>query len=64
MLVLVTYGLGLGIGAQIVGWLRNTLIDLDSSMVLQQFQTFWMVPAVFAAIIMVMFAILFNEKDN
>lgn len=63
LLVLVTYGLGLGIGAQIVGRLRNAVIDLDGSTVLQQFQTFWILPAVFAAIIMVLFAILFNEKN-
>ena len=64
LLVLVTYGLGLGIGAQIVGWLRNAVIDLNSSSVLQQFQTFWMVPAVFAAFIMVLFAILFNQRNE
>ncbi|MFQ5708967.1 MAG: MFS transporter, partial [bacterium] len=62
LIVLVTYGLGLGIGAQIVGRLRNEIIELTSVNVLQQFQTFWLMPAAFAAGIMLMFAFLFNEK--
>jgi nucleoside transporter len=60
--VLVTYGLGLGIGAQIVGRLRNEIIDLSSADVLSQFGTFWMLPAIFAVAIMIMFAALFKNE--
>lgn len=60
--VLVTYGLGLGIGAQIVGRLRNEIIDLSSVNVLDQFQTFWLLPAIFAVAIMIMFAVLFKDE--
>jgi nucleoside transporter len=62
LIVLVTYGLGLGIGAQIIGWLFNNMVKLGSAEVLNQFQVFWIMPSLFAALVMVLFAILFNER--
>jgi len=64
LIVLVTYGLGLGIGAQIIGWLFNRSVDLGEPVVQVQFQQFWWIPAIFAGIVMVFFALLFVEKKK
>jgi nucleoside transporter len=63
-LVLVTYGAGMLIGAQTTGWLFNGIVTGSGPEVLLQWQTFWMIPAAFAAVIMVLFALLFNEKNK
>ncbi len=62
MLVLVTYGLGMLIGAQAAGNLFNTFLGGADALTLGQWQQFWFVPAAFAAVIMVGFALLFNDR--
>ena len=61
-LVLMTQGIGMFIGAQIAGWLHNSIVSTGGERMLHEWQTFWFVPAVFAGIITVVFAILFKEK--
>jgi nucleoside transporter len=61
-LVLMTYGVGMFIGAQIAGWLHNGVVTATDSAAFAQWQTFWVIPAVLAAIIMIVFGIFF--KDN
>ena len=63
-LVFVTYGVGMLIGAQTTGWLFNGVVTGNGADVLGQWQTFWMVPAVFAGVVMVLFALLFNDKGQ
>jgi hypothetical protein len=62
MLVLVTYGLGMMIGAQAAGGLFNTFLGDSGALTLGQWKQFWYVPAVFAAVIMVGFAFLFKDR--
>ena len=62
MLVLVTYGLGMLIGAQVAGNLFNAFLGDSGALTLGQWQQFWLVPAAFAAVIMVGFALLFNDR--
>ncbi len=62
MLVLVTYGLGMLIGAQAAGNLFNAFLGDAGALALGQWQQFWFVPAAFAAVIMVGFALLFNDR--
>ena len=62
MLVLVTYGLGMLIGAQAAGNLFNAFLGDSGALTLGQWQQFWFIPAGFAAIIMVGFALLFNDR--
>jgi len=62
MLVLVTYGLGMFIGAQIAGWLFNRMVTTNTSSLLQQWQVFWWVPAGFAGVVMLIFGLLFHDK--
>ncbi len=60
-LVLVTYGAGMLIGALTTGWLFNAIVTGSGAEALLQWRTFWMIPAVFAGVIMVIFALTFNE---
>ena len=62
LLVLVTYGVGMFIGAQLAGWLYNYYKAGNEVMSLEQWQSFWWAPALFAGVIMLMFAVLFNDK--
>jgi nucleoside transporter len=62
MLVLVTYGLGMLIGAQAAGNLFNAFLGDANALTLGQWRQFWFVPAAFAAVIMVGFALLFNDR--
>ncbi len=62
MLVLVTYGLGMLIGAQAAGKLFNTFLGDTGTLTLSQWQQFWFVPAAFAAVVLVGFILLFNDR--
>jgi len=62
LLVLVTYGVGMFIGAQLSGWLYNYYKAGNEVMSLEQWQSFWWVPAIFAGVIMLLFAVLFSDK--
>jgi len=61
--VLATYGLGMLIGTQIAGYLFNGIIDPSSPNVLSQWQSFWYIPAVLAAAVMVFFAVMFKDTE-
>ncbi len=58
-LVLVTQGLGLGIGAQIMGWLFSSLTDADG---VTNWQMLWLIPCIASGVIMLIFGLLFNDK--
>lgn len=62
MLVLVTYGLGMFIGAQVAGNLFNAFLGGSEALTNAQWQEFWYVPAAFAAAIMLFFMFTFNDK--
>lgn len=58
-LVLVTQGLGLGIGAQIMGGVFNELTPGEGP---TDWQTLWLIPCAAAGIVMILFGIVFNDK--
>ena len=58
-LVLVTYGVGMLIGAQVAGNVYTRLLAGATSMTLARWPSFWVLPAGFAAGILVLFALLF-----
>jgi nucleoside transporter len=62
MLVLATYGLGMFIGAQTAGRVYNSFLGATSALSNIQWQNFWWVPAIFAAVIMLFFGLMFNDK--
>jgi len=62
MLVLVTYGVGMLIGAQVAGNLFNRFLGASTDLTLAQWQQFWWVPAGFAAVVLVAFGLLFHDR--
>ena len=62
IVVLATYGLGMLIGSQVAGFLFNNIITSEGIDALIQWQTFWIIPAILAAVVMVFFWILFNDQ--
>jgi len=63
-LVLITYGVGMLIGAQIAGNVFNRFLAGASALTLEQWQRFWYLPAGFAAAVLVVFALLFREEER
>src|SRR5712691_4839793 len=63
-LVFVTYGVGMFIGAQVSGLVYNRFLGGASSLSLQQWPHFWVLPAVFAAAVLVLFAALFRPEQQ
>jgi nucleoside transporter len=60
-LVLVTYGLGMFVGAQIAGVLFNRFLGDASVLTLERWQDFWWVPAGFALLVLVLFMLTFKD---
>lgn len=58
-LVLMTYGIGMLIGALISGWIHNAMITPDGGMA--QWQDFWAIPAALAGVILVVFTLFFKN---
>jgi nucleoside transporter len=61
-LVLITYGVGMLIGAQLAGNLYNAFLGGAQALELVEWRGFWLVPAAFAAVVMVFFAFAFNDR--
>ncbi|MEX0905045.1 MAG: MFS transporter [Balneolaceae bacterium] len=63
LIVLITYGVGMLIGAQLAGQTYNLFLGDQAALSLNQWYQFWWVPAIFAAAIMIFFMISFNDKE-
>ena len=59
-LVLVTYGVGMLLGAQISGWQFNAIVP--DPKLLTAWQSFWWVPAGFAALVILFFGAGFDDR--
>ncbi|GAB5560812.1 MAG: MFS transporter [Synoicihabitans sp.] len=62
LLVLVTYGFGMLIGAQAAGKVFNHFLQDADGLSLAQWQSFWWLPAGFAIAVMIVFALLFKTE--
>jgi MFS family permease len=60
LLVLVTYGVGMLLGAQVSGWVFNALVPDPN--VLPAWRTFWFLPGAFALAVMLFFAATFPRE--
>ncbi len=60
--VLITYGVGMLIGAQVAGSVYNGFLHGAATLTLPQWQQFWWFPATFAAAVAVFFAVFFRER--
>ena len=61
-LVLVTYGIGMLIGAQVAGNVYNRFLGGATSLTPAQWPSFWVLPAGFAALVLIFFAALFRPR--
>jgi nucleoside transporter len=59
-LVLVTYGVGMLIGAQVAGRVYNSFLGAATSLTLLQWRSFWIFPATFAAAVLIFFTAFFK----
>jgi nucleoside transporter len=64
LIVFVTYGIGMLVGAQIAGWVYNGFLKDADALTLQQWQSFWWIPAMFAGAVLVLFIALFHERKK
>lgn len=64
LIIFVTYGVGMLVGAQIAGTVYDSFLGQASSLTLLQWQSFWWIPAAFAAVVLVIFILLFREKPK
>lgn len=62
MFVLVTYGVGMLIGAQIAGRVYNGFLGTSPALTPVQWQSFWWIPSVFALCVLVLFALFFRDR--
>jgi MFS family permease len=62
LFVLVSYGVGQGLGTLAAGWIFNSIIGDNLS--LQQWQHFWIVPLYFAAVVTLLFVLGFSEETS
>ena len=61
-LVLVTYGVGMFIGAQVAGAVFNRFLAGGNALALPVWQQFWYIPAAFALGVLVFFIVAFRDK--
>jgi fucose permease len=63
--VFVTYGVGMLIGAQVAGNVYNRFLAPGATtLTLDQWHSFWMLPAAFAAVVLVFFALAFKDRET
>ena len=60
--VLVTYGVGMLIGAQIAGKVYNQFLGSTQALTLAQWNRFWWLPAAFAAAVTLFFTLAFHDR--
>lgn len=63
LIVLITYGVGMLIGAQLAGQAFNLFLGDQSALTLDQWYNFWWLPAGFAAAVFLFFIVLFNDRE-
>jgi nucleoside transporter len=63
-LVLITYGVGMLIGAQIAGNVYNRFLGDAPALTLDQWRGFWYIPAVFAAGVLLFFIAMFRDRES
>jgi nucleoside transporter len=61
--VFVTYGVGMLIGAQVAGNVYNRFLGGAPALALEQWKSFWILPSVFAAVILVFFGLAFHDRE-
>ena len=61
LIILLTYGAGMLIGAQLAGWFFN-FVRTGEQLSLEQWTTFWWAPAIFAGVVLLFFMFFFQDE--
>src|SRR5688500_11807705 len=61
--VFVTYGVGMLIGAQVAGNVYNRFLAGGTALSLEQWGSFWLLPAGFAAVVLIFFGVAFHDRE-
>ena len=61
--VFVTYGVGMLIGAQVAGNVYNRFLGGATTLTLDQWRSFWVLPAGFAAVVLIFFGLAFYDRE-
>ncbi|MGN6438025.1 MAG: MFS transporter [Agriterribacter sp.] len=64
LIIFATYGVGMLIGTQTGGALYNSFLQSNTALTLQQWQSFWWIPAIFALGVLLLFVAIFNDKTK
>jgi nucleoside transporter len=62
LIVLITYGIGMFIGAQVAGWVFNSFLGDAEVLSAAQWYDFWWIPAAFAGAVLLFFILFFNDQ--
>ena len=62
LFVFASYGVGQGLGTLAAGWLFNTTVTGSGSVALGQWQSFWIVPVIFASVVTAAFILGSKQK--
>ena len=62
LFVLVSYGVGQGLGTLAAGWIFSEVMSNTQASPLVQWQWFWYFPLIFAVVVTILFAVGFREK--
>lgn len=63
LIVLITYGVGMLIGAQVAGVVYNMFLGEQASLTPDQWVQFWWIPAIFSVAVFLFFIVTFNDKQ-
>jgi nucleoside transporter len=63
-LVLMTYGIGMFVGANVAGFVYNGFLGGAADLTLEQWPHFWWLPAGFAAVVLILFSLLFRPESQ
>jgi nucleoside transporter len=60
----VTYGVGMFVGSYLAGWVVDQYTYTQDGAVLHTWQPIWIIPAVFSTVVLALFAVFFNYRDD
>ena len=64
LFVLLTYGVGMLLGAQIGGMVYSHFLGTQATLTASQFSTFWLLPAALAGMVMIVFGAFFHDRTG
>jgi len=61
--VLISYGVGQGLGTLCSGWIYNSIMGGSAEATLGQWQLFWIIPLIFSVVVTILFTLGFKDSE-